>query len=412
MAVDATATAAADSPSGPDAGSAVRPPLVLSDASGLPAEELDDMFAPYARRDAYGPMGRGPLPAAEAARLALIAVVLVPLRFVAGMLVLLAYYLVCRACTLGVAGAEEGGRFRLSGWRRDAVLSSGRALSRAMLFVFGFYWIRETYRGLPNAEDVHQDQSEKLERPGAVVSNHVSYVDILYHMSASFPSFVAKNSVSRLPLVGIISKCLGCIFVQRESKASDSQGVSGAVTERVQEVCQDKNSPMMLLFPEGTTTNGDYLLPFKTGAFLAGAPVQPVILRYPYKRFSPAWDSMDGGGTMLEMSERSVSWDLEEGGEWGCYGAVTTMTLGGWQTRELWEGMASRLPRREVVRLPVYYPSKQEKDDPKLYANNVRKLIATEGNLILSSLGLADKRVYHAALNGNSPPGSKHQKDD
>jgi 1-acyl-sn-glycerol-3-phosphate acyltransferase len=31
-----------------------------------------------------------------------------------------------------------------------------------------------------------------MERPGAIVSNHVSYVDILYHMSASFPSFVAK----------------------------------------------------------------------------------------------------------------------------------------------------------------------------------------------------------------------------
>lgn len=54
------------------------------------------------------------------------------------------------------------------------------------------------------------------------------------------------------------------------------------------------------MFPflsEGTTTNGDYLLPFKTGAFLAGAPVQPVILRYPYSIFSPAWDSMDGVST-------------------------------------------------------------------------------------------------------------------
>lgn len=45
---------------------------------------------------------------------------------------------------------------------------------------------------------------------------------------------------------------------------------------------------------EGTTTNGDYLLPFKTGAFLAKAPVLPVILRYPYQRFSPAWDSISG----------------------------------------------------------------------------------------------------------------------
>uniref|UniRef100_A0A453ET74 Uncharacterized protein n=1 Tax=Aegilops tauschii subsp. strangulata TaxID=200361 RepID=A0A453ET74_AEGTS len=52
----------------------------------------------------------------------------------------------------------------------------------------------------------------------------------------------------------------------------------------------------------GTTTNGDYLLPFKTGAFLARAPLQPVILRYPCRRFSPAWDSMDGVSIKLQIS--------------------------------------------------------------------------------------------------------------
>lgn len=41
-------------------------------------------------------------------------------------------------------------------------------------------------------QNVNHDQPEELGRPGAIVSNHVSYVDILYHMSASFPSFVAK----------------------------------------------------------------------------------------------------------------------------------------------------------------------------------------------------------------------------
>ncbi|VAH06555.1 unnamed protein product [Triticum turgidum subsp. durum] len=218
--------------------------------------------------------------------------------------------------------------------------------------------------------------SELLERPGAIVSNHVSYVDILYHMSSSLPSFVAKRSVARLPLVGLISKCIGCIFVQRESKTSDFKGVSGAVTERIQRAHQQKNSPMMLLFPEGTTTNGDYLLPFKTGAFLARAPVQPVILRYPYKRFSPAWDSMDGARHVFLLLCQFVN-------------------------------------HLEVVHLPVYYPSEQEKDDPKLYADNVRKLMAVEGNLILSDLGLAEKRVYHAALNGNnSLPRALHKKDD
>jgi lysophosphatidylcholine acyltransferase / lyso-PAF acetyltransferase len=52
-------------------------------------------------------------------------------------------------------------------------------------------------------------------------------------------------------------------------------------------------------FAEGTTTNGDFLLPFKTGGFLAKAPVLPVILKYPYQRFSPAWDSISGVSTYI-----------------------------------------------------------------------------------------------------------------
>jgi len=45
---------------------------------------------------------------------------------------------------------------------------------------------------------------------------------------------------------------------------------------------------------EGTTSNGEFLLPFKSGAFLAKAPVLPVILTYRYQRFSPAWESISG----------------------------------------------------------------------------------------------------------------------
>lgn len=66
-----------------------------------------------------------------------------------------------------------------------------------------------------------------------------------------------------------------------------------------------------------------------------------------------------------------------------------------------------------MTSLPVYHPSQQEKDDPKLYAENVRRLMASERNLTVSDIGLAEKRIYHAALNGNnSLPSVLHQKDD
>ncbi|KAI9200189.1 hypothetical protein LWI28_003916 [Acer negundo] len=329
--------------------------------------EMEKKYAAYVRNDVYGVMGRGELPLKEKLLLGLSLVTLVPIRVVLAMFVLILYYLICRICTLFSAPNREDEQedyAHLGGWRRSVIVQSGRFFSRSMLFVFGFYWISETYR-IPNSQDKSEakNQPEEPERPGAIISNHVSYLDILYHMSSSFSSFVAKRSVAKLPLVGLISKCLGCVYVQRESKSSNFKGVSGVVTDRVKEAHQDKSAPLMMLFPEGTTTNGDFLLPFKTGAFLARVPVLPVILRYPYKRFSPAWDSIAGARHVLLLLCQFVN-------------------------------------HMEVTRLPVYNPSQQEKDDPKLYAENVRRLMATEGNMIMSDIGLAEKRIYHAALNG------------
>ncbi|KAK9756328.1 hypothetical protein RND81_01G089300 [Saponaria officinalis] len=354
------------------------PPSKPTTAAEL--EEMEKKFAAYVRNDVYGPMGLGEVPLSEKLLLVVAMLTLVPLRLIIGITILVLYYLICKICTLfstpnrseeGEGHHQQEDYAHLGGWRRVVIVMSGRFLSRALLFTFGFYWIPETNRNL-KLDDIpgklcdqneRTDELEEPERPGAVISNHVSYVDILYHMSSSFPSFVAKRSVGKLPLVGLISKCLGCVYVQREDKSSDFKGVSGVVTERIKEAHENRNAPMMLIFPEGTTTNGGFLLPFKTGAFIAGAPVLPVILRYPYQRFSPAWDSISG---------------------------VRHVVLLLCQFRNY----------LEVMKLPIYYPSKEEKDDPKLYANNTRKLMANEGNLILSDIGLPEKRIYHAALNG------------
>ncbi|XP_027354454.1 lysophospholipid acyltransferase LPEAT1 isoform X2 [Abrus precatorius] len=359
-------------------------PLLKSESlfsdSAVELQDLEKKFAAYVRRDVYGTMGRGELPTKEKLLLGFALVTLLPIRVLLAVTILLFYYFICRVCTLFSAPNREDEQedyAHMGGWRRTVIVACGRALSRAMLFIFGFYWIPESRHAVLNStsqEDKHQP--EELGRPGVIISNHVSYLDILYHMSSSFPSFVAKRSVAKLPLVGLISKCLGCVYVQRESKSSDFKGVSAVVTERIREAHQNKSAPFMMLFPEGTTTNGDFLLPFKTGGFLAKAPVLPVILRYHYQRFSPAWDSISGVRHVIFLLCQFVNY-------------------------------------MEVVQFPVYYPSQQEMDDPKLYANNVRRLMATEGNLILSDIGLAEKRIYHAALNGNnSLPSVLHQKDD
>lgn len=56
-----------------------------------------------------------------------------------------------------------------------------------------------------------KDISEEPERPGVIVSNHVSYLDILYHMSSSFPSFVAKVLIHLAGLDNLFSYDFACL---------------------------------------------------------------------------------------------------------------------------------------------------------------------------------------------------------
>ncbi|XP_047308167.1 lysophospholipid acyltransferase LPEAT1-like isoform X2 [Impatiens glandulifera] len=335
-------------------------------------EELEKKYGAFTRNDVYGTMGRGELRLVEKVITGVALVTLVPLRVVSSIAFLVFYYLICCVCTLFSTpnrNDDQEDYAHIGGWRRFVVVKAGSFLARVVLFIMGFYWIKEIRRdedvdgGLTCQGECKDQTDDSGGRQGVIISNHVSYLDILYTTSCFFPSFVAKKSVAKLPLVGLICKCLGCVFVQRESKSSNVKGVSGVVNERIREAHENEDAPLILLFPEGTTTNGNYLLPFKTGAFIAKAPVRPLILRYPYQRFSPSWESISGVRHILILLCQFVNY-------------------------------------LEVIRLPVYHPSQQEKDDPKLYAENVRRMMAREGNMSLSDIGLAEKRIYHAALNG------------
>eukprot|EP00850_Spirogloea_muscicola_P006271 SM000029S10566 [mRNA] locus=s29:899788:902435:+ [translate_table: standard] len=352
---------------------------------------LDARYGPFVRSDRYGCMGTGPLPLWRQVALAVASVTLLPVRTALVLLLLAALYVVCQACTVGNAAfardAAPNARRELGGARRALVRGAAQAAARAALFVMGFHVIRVTRLGPADLRDRHgglglgdhslperspQKGGERLYRACAVVSNHVSWVDILYHVSATpGVGFVAKESVTRLPMVGLISKCIGCIYVDREGKAAGpgaTGGVSALVVERVQAALHIPRANLTLLFPEGTTTNGAYLLPFKTGAFVGHAPVQPMLLKYPCRSMSPAWESISG-------------------------------------KRHIYLLLCQAYHLLEVTVFPVYSPTAAERTDPKLYASNVRKLLAAQGKLELSDLTLQDKRDYHAALRSRDPAG-------
>lgn len=105
---------------------------------------------------------------------------------------------------------------------------------------------------------------------------------------------------------------MGCLYVDRT--ASGGGRVSDAVVQRMTDMAAGRlpGARPLLLFPEGTTTNGSYLLPFKTGAFLAGLPVRPVVIRYGEVRWADAccWLRQRGQGQVQASSARAAAQHL------------------------------------------------------------------------------------------------------
>ena len=95
----------------------------------------------------------------------------------------------------------------------------------------------------------------------------------------------------------------------------------------------------MIIFPEGTTTNSkNCLLPFRSSIFRSGRPVQPIIVKTPYKHFNTTWESIPFY-THLFKTYTQVYNDME------------------------------------VIEAPPYIPSEEEINDPYLYSFNVNKLM-------------------------------------
>ena len=118
----------------------------------------------------------------------------------------------------------------------------------------------------------------QLERGGyVIIANHVSYVDGIV-LGSIFPIvFVSKREVKKWPIVGQWNVLCGTIFINRQRKNE----VGALVREMTRKLRQEAN---ILLFPEGTSTNGEKMLPFQTVPLAAPlrsrSIIVPVTLAY------------------------------------------------------------------------------------------------------------------------------------
>jgi lyso-ornithine lipid O-acyltransferase len=171
----------------------------------------------------------------------------------------LALYL---ACTLSLMPVQGLGLALRRPWSRTLPTLYHRWCCR----ILGF---RVRTIGAPTAE-----------RPVLFVSNHISYTDIAVLGSVIVGSFIAKTEVAGWPLFGWLAKLQRTVFVDRRMRSTRSQ--LEAMTQRL------AAGDALILFPEGTSGDGNRVLPFKTALFSAAenrgqiAPiaVQPVSIAY------------------------------------------------------------------------------------------------------------------------------------
>ncbi len=112
----------------------------------------------------------------------------------------------------------------------------------------------------------------QLERGGyVIIANHVSYVDGIV-LGSIFPIiFVSKREVKKWPVVGQWNVLCGTIFINRQKKNE----VGNLIREMTGKLRQEAN---ILLFPEGTSTNGEKMLPFQTVPLAAPLRSRSIIL--------------------------------------------------------------------------------------------------------------------------------------
>ena len=153
----------------------------------------------------------------------------------------------------------------------------------------GAVWIHGWCRRIVRALGIECHVDGLLPESGAVVCNHLSYLDILLFSSVQPFIMVAKTEVRRWPLFGWLTAQAGTVYVERGGGPATYPAVNRAMAEAY------ASGLPVLFFPEGTTTDGTFpesgVMPFRRGLFhsvLNGdVPLRVAGLRYSLTEENP-----------------------------------------------------------------------------------------------------------------------------
>lgn len=120
-----------------------------------------------------------------------------------------------------------------------------------------FWWI--FYKAILNIK-VEIKGSIIKHRPLLMITNHTSFIEITGLGASINPTFVPKAELRKMPLLGYVMSKTGCMFIERNPRKAKEE------TAKLAKKLSEEKSPL-LIFPEGTTNNGNEIKPFKSAMF-------------------------------------------------------------------------------------------------------------------------------------------------
>ena len=165
------------------------------------------------------------------------------------------------------------------------------------------YWAKRLLRILKIKITLNGEALKLLSKDSyLIVSNHISWLDIPVIFSLKPVTFVSASDVKTWPIIGMLAKISGAIFVDRNRKSNLPdviQAMNHHFLNEKQSIC---------IFPEGITSNGYQVLPFKSSlfqsAFESDKLLLPLSIKYKENKVLTNCTSFHGSTTLLQSFKR------------------------------------------------------------------------------------------------------------
>jgi 1-acyl-sn-glycerol-3-phosphate acyltransferase len=167
---------------------------------------------------------------------------------------------------------------------RNLIRGFLRFFTNAALIVIGIN-IKEERKKISDVEKIYSKYFGKIKYPSkpyqgysCIISNHVSWIEILFYLGKFAPGFISKSTIKNLPIISKIAELLECLFLDRTDEKQRLL-VAEEIINRQKSFINKESLTPLIIFPEGTLCSGTHLLKFKRGAFSSLFPIKPMIVK-------------------------------------------------------------------------------------------------------------------------------------